>query len=232
MFRLGFRDGIVGTTPHITMLQENNARKGFFEHAEFLRLLDHLPAALKPLIHVAYITGWRMKSELLTREWKHVDFVNRKLRIEPGEDKNRAGREFPFTPELEQILKQQRARAAGIARVPNVEVSHVFFWDDGSPIRSYRKRWDDAREACGLDRVPHDFRRTAVRNLEQAGVPRSAAMKMVGHKTEAIYRRYAIVDEAMLRDGADKLAAFHERQAAAGKKPRGARPAGSPASAR
>ena len=37
-------------------------------------------------------------------------------------------------------------------------------------------------------------------------MPRSVAMKMVGHKTEAIYRRYAIVDEAMLREGAEKLA--------------------------
>ena len=35
---------------------------------------------------------------------------------------------------------------------------------------------------------------------------RSVAMKMVGHKTEAIYRRYAIVDEAMLREGAERLA--------------------------
>ena len=32
-------------------------------------------------------------------------------------------------------------------------------------------------------------------------------MKMTGHKTESVYRRYAIVDEAMLRDAADKLAA-------------------------
>ena len=51
---------------------------------------------------------------------------------------------------------------------------------------------------------------TAVRNLERAGVPRSAAMKMLGHKTEAIYRRYAIADENMLREGAAKLA-FRDR---------------------
>ena len=57
----------------------------------------------------------------------------------------------------------------------------------------------------GIRRIPHDFRRTAVRNLEIAGVPRTAAMKMVGHKTEAIYRRYAIVDEAMMQSAAEKL---------------------------
>ena len=43
-------------------------------------------------------------------------------------------------------------------------------------------------------------------NLERAGVPRSAAMAMVGHKTEAVYRRYAIVDEVMLQESAAKLA--------------------------
>ena len=46
------------------------------------------------------------------------------------------------------------------------------------------------------------MRRSAVRTFERAGVPRSAAMSMVGHKTESIYRRYAIVDEAMQREAA------------------------------
>jgi hypothetical protein len=56
-----------------------------------------------------------------------------------------------------------------------------------------------------------------VRNLERAGVPRSAAMKMVGHKTEAMYReamyrRYAIADESMLREGTVKLEALFAAQ--------------------
>ena len=59
------------------------------------------------------------------------------------------------------------------------------------------------------DRIPHDFRRTAVRDLERAGVARAAAMKMVGHKTESIYRRYAIADESMLQEAGEKLARLH-----------------------
>lgn len=34
-------------------------------------------------------------------------------------------------------------------------------------------------------------------------------MKLTGHKTEAIYRRYAIVDSVALSEGVDKLARFH-----------------------
>jgi len=55
----------------------------------------------------------------------------------------------------------------------------------------------------------HDFRRTAVRNLERAGVPRSVAMKITGHKTESVYRRYANVSEADLTEVMKKLAVLH-----------------------
>jgi hypothetical protein len=58
----------------------------------------------------------------------------------------------------------------------------------------------------GLEgRLVHDLRRTAVRNLERAGVSRSVAMKLTGHKTETVCRRYAIVSESDLSDGVKKL---------------------------
>jgi hypothetical protein len=71
--------------------------------------------------------------------------------------------------------------------------------------KALRTAWLACRGA-GIRRLPHDLRRTAVRNLERAGVPRAAAMAMVGHKTESIYRRYSIVDARTLTDAAAKLA--------------------------
>lgn len=89
----------------------------------------------------------------------------------------------------------------------------VFHWNDRGTFKEIHpkalyRRWHDACRKAGVPmRIPHDFRRTAVRNLERAGVPRSVTMKLTGHKTEAVYRRYAIVCEADLTEGLKKLAA-------------------------
>src|ERR1043166_3552730 len=55
--------------------------------------------------------------------------------------------------------------------------------------------------SAGRDTVAHSSRlqANAVRNLERVGVARSVAMKLMGHKTEAVYRRYAIVCESDLK---------------------------------
>lgn len=96
-------------------------------------------------------------------------------------------------------------------------VSHVFH-RGGQPIRDYRNAWHAAVKAAGVEgRIPHDFRRTAVRNLEWVGVPRSWAMKLVGTKTESIYRRYGITARAELDEAAGRLSKF----LATGEKKRG-----------
>jgi hypothetical protein len=72
----------------------------------------------------------------------------------------------------------------------------------------FRGAWEQACRKAGVpDQLFHDLRRTAVRNLERASVPRSWAMSLTGHKTEAVYRRYAIVSEADLFEAGRRLTA-------------------------
>ncbi len=78
-------------------------------------------------------------------------------------------------------------------------------WLTAAPIRLVLRK----RSAGPAGKIPHDFRRTTVRNLDRAGAPRSAAMAMVGHPTESIYRRYAIAAQGTLKESAVKLAALH-----------------------
>jgi len=125
---------------------------------------------------------------------------------------------FPLTPTLKAVLERQRETTTAVERKKSRIIPWVFH-RNGKPIRDFRDAW---RKACVRAECPgrilHDFRRTAVRNLERAGVARSAAMAMVGHCTESIYRRYAIVDEAMLKDGAALLADLHEAERRAAEK--------------
>ena len=144
----------------------------------------------------------------------HLDLGAGWLRLEPGETKDRKGRMFPLTPRFRAVLEAQLARTRELERQTG-QIIPWFFHRGGHPIKSFRRAWLRACRNAGLaGRIPHDFRRTAVRNLERAGVPRSTAMEMVGHRTESIYRRYAIADEGMLRDGAVKLSALHETELA------------------
>jgi integrase len=215
-FRLAADAGQAINAPKITMLRTANVRKGFFEADQLEAILEYLPAHLKSVAHAAYITGWR-KQELLSRQWRHVDLKNEWLRLDPGETKNGEGREFPLTADLKTLLLEQRQQAASLERNFDRIVPWIFFLPDGSRIGDFRKAWASACRLAGIPgRLLHDFRRTAVRNLERAGVPRSAAMSMTGHLTESIYRRYAIVDQGMLKDAAAKLDSFH----AAEKRPR------------
>jgi integrase len=210
MFSLAVKGERLQRMPYIEMLKENNARRGFFERDQFEAVRAHLPDYGRPAATFAYLTGWRLKAEILTLQWRRVDFRAGVVTLDVGSTKNRDGRTFPMIPELRALLEVQRATTDALQKKIGAIVPWVFHRTKrGRPLKGFTKSWRAACLAAGLPgRIPHDFRRAAVRNLERAGVPRSTAMAMVGHRTESIYRRYAIVDEVMLREGGAKLATY------------------------
>jgi integrase len=160
----------------------------------------------------AYVTGWRTPSEILPLEWRQIDLKAGEVRLDPGTTKNDEGRVFPFTRELRRVIEGQRRLADQLGREREVITPYVFFYVAGKKAGNrvtesgFNKAWRKARTEAGCPgRIPHDFRRTAVRNLERSGVSRSVAMKLTGHKTEAVYRRYAIVSSTDLRDAVRRL---------------------------
>jgi hypothetical protein len=68
----------------------------------------------------------------------------------------------------------------------------------GQPLKAFDKVWRKALVAAKLppNRIFHDLRRSAVRNLIRAGVDPSVAMKISGHRTRSMLDRYNIVGEA------------------------------------
>jgi len=186
------------------MLKEHNVRRGFLEPSQFAAVKTHLPTALQPLLEFGYLTGWRLASEVMPLEWRQVDWEGRTVRLDPGTTKSGEGRTFSFTVALEALLTTQKAEHDRLKKANRI-VPFVFH-RNGKAIKHVRKAWETACTNAGVPgRLLHDMRRSAVRNLERDGVSRSAAMAMVGHKTESIYRRYAIVDASALRDASAKI---------------------------
>jgi integrase len=175
------------------------------EHLLVRNVRKHLPEEIQSRITFAYITGWRMRSEIWPLQWPLVDFKAKLVRLEPGTTKNDKGRIFPFTAEIGQLLEAQRAKTDKLQKKKGVIIPWVFH-RDGRPIKEFKRSWKTACKDAGLPgRIPHDFRRTAVRNLSRSGIIGQVAMQMTGHKTRSIYDRYNILNEADLKEAAEKL---------------------------
>jgi len=48
--------------------------------------------------------------------------------------------------------------------------------------------------------------------MDRAGVPRQVAKQITGHKTDSMYNRYRIVNEADIREGLLQTQAYLERE--------------------
>lgn len=208
-FRLATQAGKLLYVPHIPMLRESNVRQGFFEREQFEAVRDHLPKPWQPVVAFAHLTGWRIRSEVLGLTWSNVDTDAKVVRLEAGTTKNDEGRVFPYgdLPDLKAVITGQEAVRDEL-RAQGIITPWLFPDAAGNRLPAfYAEIWRRACDAAGCPgRIPHDFRRTAVRNLVRAGVSEKTAMMLTGHKTRSVFDRYDIVNEGDLRDAVARLA--------------------------
>ena len=169
-FRIAKRKKLVQDIPHIPGIRVKNARQGFFEQPDFERVVSFLPEYLKDVTRFAYYSSWR-KNEITTLKWRDIEDGVIRLRHEVS--KTSEPRVLMLTGVIADIIdRRQQARQD---LVPYV------FHHNGKQIGRFDKAWDTACRKAGLpEKLFHDFRRTAVRNMVRAGVPERIAMQISG----------------------------------------------------
>ncbi len=176
------------------------------------------PGYLKDFVRFAYLTGWR-KGEIISLLWADVDRDGDAIRLRPEHSKNGRDRTVMLDGDLDALI-ERRWQARLFSRGGDAHVTDLVFHRDGEPVGDFRKAWATACVEAGLyrivvtdtegaekkvpDRLFHDLRRTAARNMVRAGVPERVAMEITGHRTRSMFDRYNIVSEDDLRVAAQK----------------------------
>jgi integrase len=105
MFRLAFESGRLRFVPHVPMLEENNARQGFVDHAQ---LREHLPNYLEDRTAFLYLSGWRL-GEMKELEWRDVDLAGRVVRLRSEISTNNDDRVLLLSGELLEIVERAKS---------------------------------------------------------------------------------------------------------------------------
>lgn len=196
-FRLAHRQGRIPRVPYIPRLRENNARQGFFEHDEFEAVVAELPEAVADIARLAYLSGWR-RGEILGLRWQAVDRKAREVRL--ATSKSGYGRVLPLDGLLWDVIERRWAARRFRAADGSAGLSAFVFHNRGRPLQDFKHSWASACERAGVpEKLFHDLRRTAVRNMIRAGVPQSVAMAISGHRTVSMFLRYNITSDEDLR---------------------------------
>jgi integrase len=93
-----------------------------------------MPEYLQPVARFAYVTGWRIPSEVLKLQRSQVDFLVGEVRLNAGTTKNNEGRVFPFTTELRFLLEKLHADTKKLEREKK-KVIPLVFHREGKRIR-------------------------------------------------------------------------------------------------
>jgi integrase len=206
-FKFAVDNEELSKAPKIRMLAEDNVRTGFLEHSEYLSLRHVMPQYLVPLFVVGYHVGSRL-GELLKLRWDQVDFEASQIWLERGQTKAKVARVLPIYGEMREVLV-----GAFKERNEKHPKCELIFNRNGRQIADFRKAW---ARACSMAEVKglhfHDLRRSAVRNMDRAGIPRATIRRIIGHETDSMFDRYRIVDQKDIREAGRKAEEYLQQQ--------------------
>jgi integrase len=214
--------------------EKGNARQGFFSASEIRRVIANLPAELRDFTLFGWLTGMR-KGEIASLAWEDVDGDVIRLRAENAKngEARMIPLEGELAELIERRRAARQVKVDGIATISSL-IFHRDTLVVSEFRKSWATACNSAGvgklvcpqclggvteerncESCGktwkreklkyIGRLFHDLRRSACRNMLAAGVPQSIAMKISGHKTDSMFRRYAIAAEADLRTALQRM---------------------------
>jgi len=199
MFSYAVREGWVEKNPvsRLRLERENNARDRVLEPEEFIQLQAHSAPHLQAVNLMAYQTGMRL-GEILHLTWDRVDLKAQVIRLKAEDTKTNEGRLVPLTSELTGLLKD-------LYKVRYLGEDHVFLVK-GHSVNSIKTAFNAACRRANIQGFHfHDFRHTAVTNMRRAGIDHLTIMKITGHKTLEVFKRYNSFLEGDLREAASRF---------------------------
>jgi integrase len=199
LFNFAIRDGCLEKNPVslVKFEKENNARDRVLSPEEFEQLQSQSALHLQAINLMAYQTGMR-SGEILNLTWNRVDLKAGLVRLKAEDTKTDDARLVPLTADLTTLLKD-------LYKVHYLQEPHVFLVN-GKSVHSIKTAFKAACRRATLQGFRfHDFRHTAVTNMRRAGIDHLTIMRITGHKTLEVFKRYNSFLEGDLKDAAHRF---------------------------
>lgn len=193
-FRVAVDAGRLTYVPRVPRLPGANVRRGHVPDAVLEVILADLKPQYRDVVWFLRLSGWRLQ-EALGLEWRRVDMADKVIRLETSKTGEPRVLAFGSYPDMDALLTRLHESRA------------LTPWVFGQiPANTLRHAWDVACEKAGLPgAILHDLRRTLVRAMDRAGIARSVAMSITGHRSEQVYRQYGLIDASMQSQELAKL---------------------------
>ena len=187
----------VNVAKKVRMPDPKNERDRVLSEEEWGNLYVKAGTRLKPILLIAYQLGMRL-GEILSLTWEQIDLQRGFITLSERDTKTGQARLVPLTASVRHAL-------ADLFKVRSLLTNTVFLYN-GRSLGSVKKAFKTTLKDAGIESFRfHDLRHWAATNLRRAGVDTVTAMKIIGHKSERMYKRYNNVNDQDLLQASAKL---------------------------